>query len=145
MTLPSSPPGLLAVDHIHVFVADRAAAERWYHDVLGFTRVPELTMWTDDGGPLTVRNAADTVHLALFERPAQRTRSTVALRVDAAGFLAWRAHLTAALGRAIEPVDHTVSWSLYFEDPDGNPYEITSYEYVVLRQQLQGAAARQQA
>jgi catechol-2,3-dioxygenase len=25
--------------------------------------------------------------------------------------------------------DHTVALSLYFQDPDGNPYEITSYEY----------------
>jgi catechol-2,3-dioxygenase len=141
MNSPSSPPGLLAVDHIHVYVADRAAAERWYRDVLGFTRVPELVQWADGGGPLTVRNAGDTIHLALFERPPQRTRSTVALRVGAADFLAWRTHLTNALGRTIEAVDHAVSWSLYFEDPDGNPYEITSYDYAELGRRLQGAAA----
>ena len=57
-------PNLQDVDHIHVLVADRAAAEEWYARVLGLHRVPEL-----------------------------------------------------------------VSWSLYFSDPDGNPYEITSYEY----------------
>jgi sugar lactone lactonase YvrE len=32
--------------------------------------------------------------------------------------------------------DHQVSWSLYFSDPDGNPYEITSYEYGELPAQL---------
>ncbi|MDB5861960.1 MAG: hypothetical protein JWQ76_5649 [Ramlibacter sp.] len=137
----SSPPGLLCVDHIHVFVVDRAAAERWYRDVMGFARVPGLAFWADDGGPLTVRNSGDTVHLALFERPPQRTRSTVALRVDAAGFLAWRAHLERVLARAMKAVDHTASWSLYFEDPDGNPYEITTYDYAVVQDRLQGTAA----
>jgi catechol-2,3-dioxygenase len=136
----SSPPGLLAVDHIHVYVADRAAAERWYRDVLGLTRVPDLEFWADDGGPLTVRNTADTVHLALFERPPQRTRSTVAMRVDGAGFLAWQAHLGRVLARTMQPVDHVASWSLYFEDPDGNPYEITTYDYAAVQERLQGAA-----
>jgi catechol-2,3-dioxygenase len=141
MSDTASPPGLLCVDHIHVFVADRAAAERWYRDVLGLARVPGLAFWADDGGPLTVRNAADTVHLALFERPPQRTRSTVALRVGAADFLDWRTHLERTLGRPMKAVDHALSWSLYFEDPDGNPYEITSYDYAVLQQRLQDKAA----
>ena len=133
----SSPPDLLAVDHIHVYVADRSAAERWYRDVMGLTRDPGLAFWADDRGPLTVRNTADTVHLAPFERPPERNRATVALRVDAAGFLAWRKHLEAALGQAVEAADHEVSWSMYFTDPDGNPYEITSYDYAALRERLQ--------
>jgi hypothetical protein len=32
-----------------------------------------------------------------------------------------------------------VSWSLYFSDPDGNPFEITSYEHAALAPQLQQA------
>ena len=141
MTAASTPPGLEAVDHIHVFVADRAAAERWYREVLGFTRVPELERWTADQGPLTLRNAGDTIHLALFERPPQRSRSTVALRASAPDFLAWRTHLSQALGRTVEAVDHEVSWSLYFEDPYGNPYEITNYDYAARGARLKGASA----
>lgn len=140
MSVTSTPPALQGVDHIHVFVADRAAAERWYRDVMGLTRVPSLASWAADGGPLTLRDAADTVHLALFERPPQRNRATVALRVDAAGFLAWRAHLEQPLGRLLKPEDHEVAWSIYFEDPDGNPYEITTYEYAEVRERLQGQA-----
>lgn len=30
-----APSPLERIDHIHVFVADRAAAEPWYADVLG--------------------------------------------------------------------------------------------------------------
>ena len=31
------PPSLDRIDHIHVQVADRARAERWYAEVLGLT------------------------------------------------------------------------------------------------------------
>jgi catechol-2,3-dioxygenase len=136
MNPASTPPALEAVDHIHIHVSDRASAERWYREVLGFTRVPELERWTADQGPLTLRNAGDTIHLALFERPKQPSRTTIALRVTAPDFLAWRAHLSQALGQPVLPVDHEVSWSLYFVDPDGNPYEITSYAYEDLRSRL---------
>lgn len=29
----------------------------------------------------------------------------------------------------MKPVDHEVSWSIYFKDPDGNPFEDTTYDY----------------
>lgn len=125
-------PVFQRIDHVHVYVADRAAAEAWYASVLGFARVPELAFWAPDNGPLTIVDGSGSVHLALFERAAEKCRSVIALGVNWREFLAWRAHLTAALGRPIEAVDHQVSWSLYFVDPDGNPYEITSYEYAEL-------------
>jgi catechol-2,3-dioxygenase len=42
----------------------------------------------------------------------------------------WQAHLGQALAGKVTQEDHTVSMSLYFADPDGNPYEITTYERV---------------
>ena len=36
----------------------------------------------------------------------------------------------------MEVEDHAVSWSLYFTDPDGNPFEITSYDYEVIQRAL---------
>lgn len=131
------PPNLKEIDHIHVFVADRAAAEKWYANVLGFNRVAELEFWAADGGPLTIGNSSGTVHLALFERPTVKCRSTVALGTSCSEFIAWRAHLTKVFGQPAEAVNHEVSWSLYFADPDGNPFEITSYEYAALVSQLQ--------
>jgi catechol-2,3-dioxygenase len=130
------PPSLQRIDHIHVFVADRVAAETWYADVLGFTRVKALEFWAEGGGPLTLSDMSNTVHIALFERPIERCRSTIALAVKADDFLAWRSHLGATLDRPPEVEDHEVSWSLYFTDPDGNPYEITSYEYAELAANL---------
>jgi catechol-2,3-dioxygenase len=132
-------PALDTLDHIHVFVADRAASERWYAQVLGLTRVPELESWAADGGPLTIGNATGSIHLALFERAPQPCRSTIAFGVSAAAFDDWCRHLAQTLGRSIEPVDHASSWSVYFTDPDGNPYEITSYEYAAVAQRLRAA------
>ena len=130
------PPLLESIDHIHVFVSDRAAAERWYATVMGFERVRDLEFWAADGGPLTIADRSGTIHLALFERPAQACRSTIALGVDATQFLAWRTHLARIFEREVEAVDHQVSWSLYFADLDGNPFEITSYDYATLATKL---------
>ena len=121
-------PQIEGIDHIHLYVADRKAAQRWYAEVLGFQVVPELAHWAEGGGPLTLADASGAVHLAVFERPAKANRATLALRVSAPQFTAWQRHLPERLGRALEVVDHGVAWSMYFSDPDGNPYEITCYE-----------------
>jgi catechol-2,3-dioxygenase len=121
-------PAFQRIDHIHVYVTSRPAAEAWYASVLGFSRVPELELWAGSG-PLTLVDPSGTVHLALFEREAQKCRSVIALGASAAELLAWQAHLAAALGHPLELEDHQVSWSIYFHDPYENPYEITTYEY----------------
>jgi catechol-2,3-dioxygenase len=130
------PPSLQRIDHIHVYVSHRSAAEPWYRAVLGLTRVKELEFWAADDGPLTVADATGEIHLALFERTAHSRHATIALAVDAENFLAWREHLRGFPALTVELEDHDVSWSLYFNDPDGNPYEITSYEYATLAVRL---------
>jgi len=130
-------PNLEGLDHVHIYVVDRSASEAWYARVMGLHRVPAFDRWVSERGPLTVGNPSGTVHLALFERPAEKCHSVVALRTTASEFLAWRTHLSVALGHSLEVVDHDLSWSLYFTDPDGNPFEITSYEY----KQIAGALA----
>jgi catechol 2,3-dioxygenase-like lactoylglutathione lyase family enzyme len=123
------PPRLRAIDHVHVFVSDRAAAATWYARVLGLKPKEDLAFWASDGGPLTLANDEDSIHIALFERPRLPCRSTVALRVSAADLRSWQLHLRESLGSEPRLEDHQRCWSLYFPDPDGNPYEITSYEY----------------
>lgn len=123
MSLP-----LDAFDHVHVYVQDRAAAERWYARVLGLSRSEALAFWAAGGGPLTLQNASGSIHIALFERPAKPCRSTIALRVPGAAFGDWQAHLQRELPGGVSFEDHQASVSLYFADPDGNPYEITSYD-----------------
>jgi catechol-2,3-dioxygenase len=122
-------PRLLGFDHIHVFVQDRAAAEAWYARVMGLARTPRLEFWATGDGPLTLQDADDTLHIALFERPRQANRATIALRVSAEAFTQWQAHLATFPDLQVSPPeDHGVAFSLYFRDLDGNPYEITTYE-----------------
>jgi catechol-2,3-dioxygenase len=125
------------IDHIHVYATNRNKAEQWYADVMGFRRVVELEEWAEGGGPLTLQNSSGSMHMALFEAPAQPCRSTVALSVGAQEFVAWRLHLVEMLKRPVEPEDHRLSWSLYFADPDGNPWEITSYQHAIIATLLQ--------
>ena len=126
-------PSLQALDHVHVFVAERSAAEVWYRDVLGFEVMPELKFWAADGGPLTLRDASDSIHLALFEREVKPCRSTIALRASADQYRQWKEHLSSLLPGQVTEEDHEASISLYFSDPDGNPFEITTYEVATLR------------
>ena len=136
--LRAMAPPLDRIDHVHVFVSDRVAAEAWYGRVLGLERVRELAHWAQGGGPLTLADAGGKVHIALFEsahgsaqdphesRRAQN-RATIAFGVDAAAFRDWQDHLAVQLGRTVDVVDHGEASSLYVKDADGNPFEITCY------------------
>jgi catechol-2,3-dioxygenase len=121
-------PSLERIDHIHLYVTERAAATRWYGEVLGLQVVPELAHWAEGGGPLTLADASGAIHLALFERAPEPNRATIAFGVSAAQFAAWQEHLRAKLGQTLDKADHGAAWSIYFSDPDGNPFEITTYE-----------------
>jgi catechol 2,3-dioxygenase-like lactoylglutathione lyase family enzyme len=102
---------------------------------------------TDDG-PLTVSSDGGSTALALFRAPegAGRLarRQTVAFRVGGAGFLEFLHRLESlevagADGRRLGPgdvVDHDHCFSVYFKDPDGNPYELTTYDYDLVRRWL---------
>jgi catechol-2,3-dioxygenase len=123
-----TPSPLIAIDHLHLHVRHRPSAERWYAEVLGLRRVVALAHWAADGGPLTLADPGGVLHLAVFEHPAtppQPHRGTVALRIDPEQAGAWREHLRKALGSAPAVVDHGVTRSLYFHDPDGDPFELT--------------------
>ena len=126
------PLELQAFDHIHVFVTNRVRSEDWYRNVLGLYRTKELEFWAEDGGPLTIQNTSGSIHVALFERAAQPCRSVIAIRVGASEYLAWRVHLDVSLQGQVSEEDHVASRSLYFRDPDGNPYELTTYEIAAL-------------
>jgi len=124
-------PRLDGVDHIHINVSDREESERWYTEVLGLSRVRDLEFWAVDGGPLTLSDSSGQIHLALFESD-QAQGTTIAFRVSAADLEQWIDHL-AVNGIRVTPVDHQVSWSVYFTDDDGNRFEITTYEYEAFR------------
>ncbi|UTH73682.1 VOC family protein [Chromobacterium sp. IIBBL 290-4] len=123
-------PAIARIDHIHLYVRDRRAAQNWYRRVLGLEAVPSLAFWNQDGGPLTLTDRDDILHLALFEQPEPMPSPVIALAASAADFWEWRKHLETQLAMPLKVVDHHISWSMYFADPDGNRFEISSYDYV---------------
>ena len=124
-------PKLQNIDHIHVFVPDRQEALGWYNTILGFKPVKRLMFWTETG-PLTIGNDEVTIHIALFEGKPKSNRSVIAFNATGEEFIDWHKRINNVLNEVIEVDDHSVSFSIYFEDPYGNPYEITSYEYEIL-------------
>ncbi|GAB3530657.1 VOC family protein [Photobacterium alginatilyticum] len=129
-------PNIDRVDHIHVFVSDRDASVKWYRNALGFEPVKRLEVWATDTGPLTVADANEQVCIALFKHGKQTqaekpesNHSTVAIAVDAKAFLAWEQHLNQMLNTKLTVYDLKLAWSVFINDPDGNPYEITCYDY----------------
>lgn len=116
------------IDHVEVFVTDLDAAAAWYGDVLGLT---ETHRWD----PEPVFLEANGTALALFRANGPRAAKTagahwhrVAWRTDQPGFEAAQRHLRDRGIRFRGPVDHDISLSIYFEDADGNPLEITWYK-----------------
>lgn len=128
------------IDHVELFVPDQQQAARWYERVFGLRPVPELEHWAATG-PLMVRSARGETMLALFRgEPAQGSARTsfrrVAFRVDAEGMRDFldrlaQLQLRTESGATLRPedlVDHDASLSIYFVDPWGHRFEITTYE-----------------
>jgi len=123
------PPKLNGLDHIHVYVSSREKAAEWYKKVLGFTVTKKLEVWAEDkNGPLTIEDSTGNIHLALFEVENPIPSAAIAFKANGKEFLDWKLYLEK---ENLLPgcVDHSLSWSLYFSDLDGNKHEITSYEY----------------
>lgn len=136
-------PGSFAVDgidHVELYVSDWDEAAAWYDRVLGLTPDESFAEWSERNvGPLVLSAGDGGAKLALFER-SSATRGDevsphrVAFRTDADGFLSFLDRLAdldlsdrdgEPVSRA-DAVDHELSYSLYFTDPDGNRLELTT-------------------
>ncbi len=129
-------PMLNGFDHVHVYVRDREGAAKWYAQVLGFTPVEKLMVWAVEGGPLTLADSSDRVHLALFEKADHGGSSAIAFQANGEAFLSWKSHLEAN-GLTLRIADHQLAFSMYFSDPDTNLHEITTYDHEPVRALLQ--------
>lgn len=130
------------VDHIELYVPDQYEAARWYQQRLGMEIMRELEFWAEEGGPLMLSSDDGNTKLALFRgSPPGFNQITgfqrVAFRVSGAGFFQFLAGVKAhsVYSGTGEPVhtlsviDHDLAYSVYFCDPYGNRYEVTTYEY----------------
>ncbi len=123
---------LEALDHVGINVADVERSIRWYEEVLGLTRVFQGS-WGDFPAVLVANGSG----VALFPReggppptPLGRDEDDmghVGFRTSRRGLERARAEV-AERGIAFHDGDYGVAWSIYFDDPDGNQIEITTYE-----------------
>lgn len=122
-------PKLDRIDHIHVYVPNREEAAEWFENILGFTIVEALRFWAEDErGPLVIEDSSKKIHLALFQRQDFTPSTAIAFGVDGEAFIDWKSHLEEQ--KLVDRLsDHKAAWSLYFSDPYGNSYEITTYQH----------------
>lgn len=130
-------PTLKNIDHIHVYVPSRKQAAEWFEEVLGFKVIEKFQVWAANQGPLTIGNDDDTIHLALFEKADFKPMTNIAFGADADNFVTWK-QLLEQRGMAVRCTDHQLAWSLYFEDPYQNMYEITCYDHGNVARALKG-------
>ncbi len=119
-----------ALGHVVLRVTDRARAERFYNGLLGLPICARL----DEGGMkmafFTLGNHHDFAVMEVSGEGSSRSESAVGLHHVAFKIGSSldelreaRAKLEAA-GVTPTPIDHEVTKSLYFEDPDGNGVEL---------------------
>lgn len=138
------------IDHVELFVPDRYEAAQWYQEVLGLEIIPEFEFWAEDeNGPLMISSDGGSTKLALFKGEPQGSRiatghKRVAFRISGAGIMEFISRLKThnIIGGSGEPltagdvVDHEKSFSIYFVDPYGYNYEITTYDYAFVATRL---------
>src|SRR5262245_7732499 len=140
------------IDHVELSVPDQYDAASWYDQVLGLKILKDFEDWAVDG-PLMLSSDGGSTKLALFKCDPPQARPVVghlrvAFRVDAAGFMDFLNHIESNPvynndGQRItrqNVKDHHKAWSIYFCDPYGNRYEVTSYNYNLIRSQLSATA-----
>lgn len=135
------------LDHVHILVANREEAAAWFGRTFQF----ECIECSDDPyGPLTVSGDGGTTGIALFtSKVTPEPNRVVAFRVDGVEFLNFAQRLSSLnlssnegqpLGLT-DVVDHGDVLSYYFLDPDGNGYELATYDVDAARRGIKDQIA----
>ncbi len=132
------------VDHIEIFVEDRIKAAKWYEKIFGLSIIKEYELWSSIG-PLFIGNKDKSVKLAMFEGKKDNDGSInrMAFRTSGKNFVDFITRIVDMqvffLKHRVTKenlVDHEISYSIYFEDLDGNKLELTCYEYDFVKSKI---------
>lgn len=119
-----------ALGHVVVRVTDRARAEEFYGGVLG---LPVIARYDEHGMKMaffTLGNHHDFAVMEVSGEGSSRSASAVGLHHVAFNIGTNIDELREAMakleaaGIVVRPIDHEVTKSLYFQDPDGNGVEL---------------------
>ncbi len=119
-----------SLGHVVLRVTDRGRAERFYGGVLGLTLCARFDEGDHKMAFFTLGNHHDFAVMEVTGEGSSRSASAVGLH-----HVAFKIGTTldelreakatlASAGIATTPVDHEVTKSLYFADPDGNGVEL---------------------
>ena len=129
-----------------MFQIERKPA-KWYEEIFGLKPIKELDVWAKIG-PLFIGTKDRSVTLALMNgkkdndgsinRMAFRTTREKFMnfleRVDDMELFFLQEKVTKE-----QVVDHDLSYSIYFDDPDGNKLELTCYDHDYLKSKIKSA------
>ncbi|MDH3339996.1 MAG: VOC family protein [Nitrosopumilus sp.] len=133
------------IDHIEIFVKDRAKASKWYEEIFGFQIIRELKFWSENNGPLFVGDLNNDIKIALFEGSKDNNSSInrIAFRTSGEKFVDFinrldNMELFFLKDKVTKKkiVDHDLSYSIYFDDPDGNKLELTCYDHDFVKSKI---------
>ena len=152
MTVDTKTTGIevSALDHVHIYVADLKAAVAWYGRILGLKPHPSTGNLDDRGIAGVYMATARGQYCATFflGKPPSDGDHTTAFRVPGRTFIAFgealdRLAVPARNGGVLQTQDcedHRLAFSYYFQDPDGNHLEITTYDHQTVRDWVQQEA-----
>lgn len=135
-----------ALDHVHLYAADPEVAANWYSRVLGLTVLASSARL--DTGKYMATSRGQYCATIFKGQPPSDGDHTSAFRVIGRTFICFGDALPCAdvMGRAgrqlekSDAADHSLAWSYYFQDPDGNHLEITTYDHDMIRTWFKGGA-----
>lgn len=135
-----------SLGHVVLRVADRERAEKFYGDFLG---LPLCARFDEDGMKMaffTLGNHHDFAVIEVNGGSASDNHAAAGLHHVAFNIgttikeLREAKEKLDAAGIAVQPIDHEVTKSLYFQDPDGNGIELYVDTSDVWRQEPQRVA-----
>lgn len=127
-------PKLSRIDHLPLYVSDRALALEWYEKMLGFRAVNISHPGTCLSRALTMANGSGSIHLAIHETNERRP-GTIAFGCNGTDFLFWKERFTS-IGLEPNLADHSLSWSFQIQDPFSNRISFTCHEHGFIRNSL---------